>query len=79
MTRTVASNQPPPRYEIVHEEGAEMCEVVIYLDTHTAETEDDVVYTSRVLRLTVAWEPELLQDVRDRYSMWLALAKKEGE
>ena len=79
MRGTATSHQPPPRYEIIHRAGEEVCGIVFYLDTRAEEDGEDVIYSSRVLRLTVRWEPGLLQDVRDRYGEWVALAETEGE
>ena len=72
--------QPPPRFEIVHEAGDDMCTVVFYAETHTVPTPDgDSAFVSRILSLTVAYKSGLLRDIRDNYSEWLAMAYTDSD
>ena len=75
------SGEPLPRYEVSHEDGAEMCEVVMYLGMRydgEASGESGVYWAERK-RLVVRWEDGLMEDIRSRYWAWMELAEKEGE
>lgn len=69
------SNQPPPRYEVIHEVGDEMCTVVFYTSVHSHFLPDgDTAYSSKLLCLTVAYKQDILTDIRNNYTEWLAMA-----
>lgn len=73
------SNQPPPRYEVIREAGDDMCTVVFYVTVHTYFLSDgDTVYNSKILCLTVAYKQDILTDIRNNYSEWLAMAFEDN-
>lgn len=75
----VWSSQPTPRYEVIHETGDEMCTVVMYVNGRSVMTTDgDTAYRTEALSLSVAYKSDILQDIRDNYREWLAMAY-EGE
>lgn len=75
----VWSSQPTPRYEVIHEPSDDMCTVVMYVNGRSIMTADgDVAYRTEALSLSVAYKPDILQDIRDNYREWLAMAY-EGE
>ena len=77
---TAWSNQPPPRYEIIHSVGDEMCDVLLYTSVHTHLMSDgDTAYSSVVLQLNVAYSDDLLEDLRNNYSEWLEMAHSDDE
>ncbi len=69
------SNQPFPRYEVLHEAGDDMCTVVFYTHVRTELMPDgDVMYTAELLCITVQHTDDVLRDVRDNYTEWLKMA-----
>lgn len=79
MFRSFA-HQPPPRYEVIHEAGDDMCTVVLYAGIHVVPTSDgDRAFVAQVLSLSVAYRPNLLADLRDNYSEWLAMAFADSD
>jgi len=76
---TAWSNQPPPRYEVIHETGDDMCTVAFYTSVHTVPTPDgDTAYYAKVLCLTVAYTPGILTDIRNNYHEWLTMAIEDN-
>lgn len=72
------SSQPPPRYEIQHEQGDDMCTVVFYTDIKTKIMPDgDTMYTSKILCISVQYTKDILRDVRDNYTEWLEMAIRD--
>lgn len=73
------SSQPPPRYEVVHKAGDDMCTVVFYTAVHSVlMSNGDAAYCADVLCLTVAFKPNILEDIRDNYAEWLTMAVEDN-
>lgn len=72
---TVWCDQRPPRYEVIHEAGDDMCTVVFYTDVREIRAMDaDAVYYAAALSLTTAFTPGILRNIRENYREWLAMA-----
>ncbi len=77
MIRTY-SNQPPPRYEVLHEPGDDMCNVVFYTHIKSETMPDgDTMYTAEILCISVQYTPDILRDVRDNYTEWLKMTLED--
>lgn len=69
------SNQPPLRYEVVHKAGDDMCTVVFYTAVRSILTPGgNTAYCADVIRLRVAFNPGILEDIQNNYTEWLTMA-----
>ncbi len=72
------SNQIPARYEILHAPGDDMCTVTFYTNVRAETMRDgDIMYTAQIIRVSVQYVTDILQDVRDNYTEWLKMATED--